>query len=80
MTPADTFHMTQSQQDRTLVIAIVVCIAIVIGFKSLWEDWREQWDKDDTEAEIDALTNDLMIGRNQHYSDDRDALLRRRAS
>lgn len=67
--PPDTYQMSETVQYTTLVIAIGVVIAALIGFKALWDSWNATWSIEDAEAEIAELTDDLMLDRNQHAVD-----------
>ena len=64
--PDTGFHMTQSQQDITLLIAAAVLAVIFLGFKALWDAWNDQWDDDDLNAYIEELAADLCADRDQH--------------
>jgi ABC-type nickel/cobalt efflux system permease component RcnA len=72
MTPDQTWHITAATQDRLNIIAAAVCILIVVGFITLWRDWRKSWDAEDFAA-------GYYLDRDQHATADRTAMLKARA-
>lgn len=74
MITGQTWHMTTTQQTSSLAIMVVVVMIIIIGAWALVADTKDRWSIEDAQADIDDLTDDLLLGRDNHLADDRAAM------
>jgi hypothetical protein len=75
--PDGTYQMPETVQYTTLIIALAVVAVVFFAFKFLWDDWVEDWARDDLDDEIQQAAEELYVDRDQHHDDVRDALLER---
>lgn len=71
--PAD-YQLSETVQYTTLFIAAGVVALMLIGVAAVCRDLGNRWSIEDAEADIDEMTQDLFIGRDQHWDDVRDSL------
>lgn len=63
------FQMSEDVQIFTLIIMMLVVVAIFIGFRALWEDWRKQWDIEDYIAGCIAENSEVVEIEEEHPID-----------